>query len=277
MDVHQVPERYRRLIEFGFWLIYLTINAVVESFSVITEWARAGRPLESWEPFAWEFTSAAVTGILIIAIARLNRSFPFRAASWKLPLVVHLLATIPFTLLHVGGMVGLRKLIYLAVDRTYSFGPLVSELPYEFRKDFVTYWFILGIIYLWQYIRFLNAATPAVQENPAEPISRLVARKRGREFLINANDVNWIEASGNYANLHLDDGVFPVRVSMSELEERMDSARFARVHRSCIVNLDSIGEIRPTEGGDHTILMQDGAEVRFSRRYRSALKGRFDL
>lgn len=276
MDLQENLDRHRRAIEIGFWAVYLCANAVVESYSVITEYARISRPVEAWEPFAWEFTSAAVTGILIVAIARLNRAWPFRTDAWKTPLVIHLLATIPFSLAHVGGMVGLRKMIYWLQDRSYDFGSLATELPYEFRKDFVTYWLILGIIYLWQYIRFLNAAQPAVQENPAAPISRIVAKKRGSEFLINADDVHWIEASGNYANLHLPDGVFPVRASMTELERRMNPDRFARVHRSFIVNLDYIVEIRPTDGGDHLILMRDGTEVRFSRRYRAALKGKLD-
>ena len=62
---------------------------------------------------------------------------------------------------------------------------------------------------------------------------------------------------------------------MSELEAKLDQEKFARVHRSYIVNLDRIGEIEPTESGDFRIHMRDGSAIRFSRRYRSLLKGRF--
>ena len=274
MDVSQILDRHRRMIEVGFWVIYLATNALVEAFSVITEYARIDRQLADWEPFSWEFSSAFMTGLLIIGVARLNHVARFRSDDWLRPLIVHLAATVPFSFIHVAGMVGMRKLIYLAYGRTYDFGPLATEIPYEFRKDFVTYWFILGILYLWQHIRFLNAAQPVSADDASQPVDRLVARKRGREFLISMRDVDWIEASGNYANLHLADGVFPVRASMNELERRMDPQRFARVHRSHIVNLDSVAEIRPTTSGDHVILMKDGAELRFSRRYRAALKDR---
>ena len=277
MDAVALVEQRRRLIEIGFWVIYLSVNAVVASYSVLGDFSRNNIPLAGWEPFTWEFSSAAVTGLLIIAVAKFNQAYRFRSNNWKEMLAVHLAATVPFSLIHVGGMVGLRKLVYATMDRSYDFGPLATELPYEFRKDFVTYWFIVGILYLWQHIRFLNAAQPAVTEHPEAPISRLVARKRGREFIIKAEGIRWIEASGNYANLHLDDGVFPVRTSMADLEKRLDPDRFARVHRSVIVNLDEIAEIRPTDSGDYTILMRSGDELRFSRRYRSALKGRFDF
>lgn len=269
-----VLSHYRRSIAIGFWVVYLSTNSVVEAWSVITEYARVGRPLEPWEPFVWEFSSALLTGVLVVAIATLNQAFRFRADNWRLPLVIHLAATVPFSLIHVGGMVALRKLAYVLAGRSYDFGNLAVEFPYEFRKDFVTYWFILGIIYLWQYIRFLDAARPASPDDTAAPLQRLVAKKRRKEFLINTEDVDWIEASGNYANLHHPDGIFPVRASMTELERRLETSQFARVHRSYIVNLDRIGEIEPTDGGDYLIHMKDGATVRFSRRYRAALKGR---
>lgn len=276
-DLSAALERHRHLIQVGFWLIYLGANAVVDALSVITEYARVSRPLKNWEPFVWEFSSAIVTGLLIIAIVRLNQVFRFRAESWRTPLIVHLLATIPFSLIHVGGMVSLRKLAYAFADRGYDFGSLAVELPYEFRKDFVTYWFILGILYLWQHLRFINAVRPQTDANLSIPIKRLVAKKRGREFVINVDDIDWIEASGNYANIHNSNGVFPVRASMSELEARLGDERFARVHRSYIVNLDRTGEIEPTDSGDYLIRMKDGADVRFSRRYRSQLIGRLNF
>lgn len=278
MELNAFLQRYRHLIAVGFWFIYLVTNAIVESFSVITEYARLNVAVSAWEPFVWELSSAVVTGALILLVMRADHAFPFTYGTWRRSLFAHLVATIPYSLLHVAGMVSIRKLIYAAAGSRYDFGSLATELPYEFRKDFVTYWFILGVVYLWRHVQFLNAARPVEEEGRSadEPIRRLVARKRGAEFLINTEDIHWIEASGNYANLHLESGVFPVRSSMTDLERRLDAARFARVHRSTIVNLDRIREIRPTESGDYTIRLAAGAEVRLSRRYRSALKGRFE-
>ena len=273
-DLYGILRRHDRLIAVGFWVTYLAIGAIVESLSVITEYRRVDRPLATWEPFVWEFSSALVIALLIVAVAGLNRRFRFTAGSWRRPLLVHMLATVPFSLLHVGGMVAIRETAYRLAGRSYDFGNLMVELPYEFRKDFVTYWFIVGVLYLWQYLKFVNAARPAPDDVPSESLRRLVARKRGREFVINVDDVEWVEASGNYANLHHPDGVFPVRVPMGELEKRLDPARFARVHRSGIVNLDRVKAIEPTDAGDHLICMENGDRVRMSRRYRSILRDR---
>ena len=242
--------------------------------SVITEYRRINRPLATWEPFVWEFSSALLIALLIFAVAALNRRWRFSAESWRRPLLVHMLATVPFSLLHVGGMVAIREAVYRVAGGSYEFGNLLLELPYEFRKDFVTYWFIVGVLYLWQYLRFLDAARPAAEDEASAPLRRLVARKRGREFVVAVADVEWVEAAGNYANLHHPDGVFPVRVALGELEQRLDPARFARVHRSAIVNLDRVRTIEPTDGGDHLIRMQSGDLVRMSRRYRSILRER---
>jgi hypothetical protein len=270
-------QRHQRLIEIGFWLIYLGTNAVIDALSVITEYQRHGQPLKSWEPFVWEFSSVLLVGLLVFAVARLNQLFRFSKDSWGMPLAVHMLATVPFSLIHVGGMVGLRKLAYWLAGGSYDFGNLPVELFYEFRKDFVTYWFIIGVIYVWQHLRFLSAVRPEPERGPSRPLERLIARKRDREFVINAGDIDWIEASGNYANLHHRDGIFPVRASMGELERRLDSERFARVHRSHIVNLDRVKEILPTASGDYRIHLIDGQEIRFSRRYRAQLKGRLNI
>jgi len=269
-------QRHHRSIAILMWIVYLTVNALVEAASVITEYARTNRELDSWEPYVWEFTSAASTGVLILAIVALNGAFPFRRDAWRRPLMVHLVATVPFSLLHVGGMVALRKLIYWSVGRQYDFGNLAVELPYEFRKDFVTYWFILGVLYLWQHVRFLHAARPEPDTEPSAPLERLFASKRGKEFVIRVADIDWIEAAGNYANLHHPDGVYPVRASMSELEGRLDRATFARVHRSFIVNLDRAGQIESTGSGDYRIHMRSGDIVRMSRRYRAQLRDRLN-
>lgn len=269
--------KYRWLIEFGFWIVYFGTLAVVDAFSVITEHARYGQPLEPWEPFVWELSSVLLIGLLVIPVARLVRFAPFRKDAWSGQLAVHLLATVPFSIIHVGGMVALRKLIYLLQDRNYLFGDLPVEFFYEYRKDFVTYWFIVGIVYLWQHLRSSSAARPEPQTGPPAPLDRLIARKRDREFVINTREVDWIDACGNYANLHHRDGIFPVRASLAELEQRLEPASFARVHRSHIVNLDRISMIRPTASGDYRIHMNSGEVIRFSRRYRAQLKERLGL
>ena len=81
-------------------------------------------------------------------------------------------------------------------------------------------------------------------------------------------DIDWVEASGNYAVLHVGGETLEIRSSLSKLEAELDPKRFVRVHKSYLVNVTRIVEVTPWVGGDWRIRLRDGAEVNLSRRYR---------
>lgn len=97
-------------------------------------------------------------------------------------------------------------------------------------------------------------------------------RKLGKEFLLSANEVEWLQASGNYMNLHVRGRAYPLRSTMAVIATQLDPAKFVRVHRSHIVNLDCVAEIQPLDTGDARIVMRDGSEIPCSRRHRDALR-----
>ena len=101
---------------------------------------------------------------------------------------------------------------------------------------------------------------------------RFLVRKLGKEFLVAASDVEWLQAAGNYVNLHVRGRDYPLRATMASIEQQFDPARFVRVHRSYMVNLDCIGEIEPLDTGDARIVMRDGNTIPCSRRHRDALR-----
>ena len=116
------------------------------------------------------------------------------------------------------------------------------------------------------------AAAPA-EPVPAEPPAgaipeRFAVRKRGREVMVEVADIDWVEAAGNYAVLHVGGDTFEIRSSLSKLEGELDPKRFVRVHKSYVVNITRIAEVTPWISGDWRIRLQDGAEVNLSRRYR---------
>ena len=96
-------------------------------------------------------------------------------------------------------------------------------------------------------------------------------RKLRREFLIAANDIEWLQAQGNYVGLHVNGHDYLLRSTLADFMTQLDPARFARVHRSYVVNLDQVAEIEPLEAGDARLLMKGGTRVPCSRRYRDAL------
>jgi two-component system, LytTR family, response regulator len=84
--------------------------------------------------------------------------------------------------------------------------------------------------------------------------------------------IEWVEAQGDYVKLHIGKESHMLRETMSAASERLDPTRFVRIHRSRIVNLDYIREIRPLWGGDYSVLMRDGTELTMSRTYRASLQ-----
>jgi two-component system LytT family response regulator len=103
---------------------------------------------------------------------------------------------------------------------------------------------------------------------PASWLERVAIDIGPRTFLLRVADADWIEAADNYVRFHAGGKSYPYRVPLSRLETQLDPARFVRVHRSAIVNIDRIREMTRHASGDGTLVLQDGARLRLSRTYR---------
>ena len=95
-------------------------------------------------------------------------------------------------------------------------------------------------------------------------------RQRGRMIFVRHDEIDWVEAQGDYVRLHAGERHWLVRDTMAAVENRLGTS-FARIHRSTIVNVDRIREVRPFDSGDCAVLLRDGTELRLSRNYRSSL------
>lgn len=102
-------------------------------------------------------------------------------------------------------------------------------------------------------------------------LKRLVVRIGGRILFVNAGDVDWIDADGNYARLHVGPRSYLLRETMSHLEAQLDPEQFIRIHRSTIVNLDRIQEIQPLFKGNYVVILRDGTKLNTTRGYRENL------
>lgn len=106
-------------------------------------------------------------------------------------------------------------------------------------------------------------------------LDRIVLKGTDRIRLLPVPQITWIEAAGMYVKLHLRDGSEHLHRSLlGELEAALDKRRFVRVHRSAIVNIDVIEELRQDPHGDYTVVLKDRTEVRLGRRYRARLQER---
>jgi two-component system, LytTR family, response regulator len=100
------------------------------------------------------------------------------------------------------------------------------------------------------------------------PLERVLVKTGARFEFVRTADVDWFEAAGNYVSLHVAKRAPLLRSTLGSVEEQLDPERFRRIHRSVIVNLDRIREIKPLPGGEHAVLLRDGTELRLSRSYR---------
>ena len=103
---------------------------------------------------------------------------------------------------------------------------------------------------------------------------RLLVKHDGRIRFVPVTDLEWVEAADNYVRLHARGERHLLRETIRSLEGRLDPARFARVHRSAIVNLARVRELQPTFNGEYAILLDSGAKLTLSRSYRDAVRAR---
>jgi two-component system LytT family response regulator len=100
---------------------------------------------------------------------------------------------------------------------------------------------------------------------PARWASRLVVKGTGRTVFVRVDEVDWIEADDYYARLHVAGKAHLLRETMGSLEARLEPARFFRVHRSAIVNLDRVREVQLLFRGEHVVILHDGTRLKLSR------------
>ena len=104
------------------------------------------------------------------------------------------------------------------------------------------------------------------------PLERVVVKSGGRIFFLKTCEVDWIEAYGNYVRLHVGATSYLLREPISSLEAQIDPARFLRIHRSALVNIERIREMQPMFHGQYVVILHDGTRLTLSRRYRSKLQ-----
>jgi len=254
----------------GFWIF-------VGLFGGTSIWIGervAGSSL-SWSAAAVPALGAALLWIPItLAAVRLALRFPLRGDAWLVPLMVHGLAA--------GAVTFVLNFAFIAGDILVTgrdvdlAGGVAAAAAVGFRFlhiNALVYAVIVGLTH-WYVLRARDdrpnrAGEPAA----AQPryASRLKAGVAGRVTLIEVGDIRWIEADGDYARVHVEAGEHLVSERMKHLERQLDPARFVRIHRSRIVNVDHLRELRHISHGDYEVTLDDDTELRVSRGRRKQL------
>lgn len=114
-------------------------------------------------------------------------------------------------------------------------------------------------------LRILNE-----QSARPQPVKRILVKSGEKTLFIRPNEISWIEAQGNYAALHVGAQIFLLRQTINTLEQQLDPAKFQRIQRSAIVNLDAIREMHPAGRGEYEIVLKDGVALKLSHTYRES-------
>jgi two-component system LytT family response regulator len=143
-----------------------------------------------------------------------------------------------------------------------------------------------------RFAKALDRARAAVRRDPADNgqqlralieemvpnrkyLDRVLIKSGNRVVFLKVEEIDWVEAAGNYLRLHVGRETHLLRETMNALESRLDPAKFLRIHRSTIVNIDRIQEFHPLFHGDYAVLLRDGVQLTLSRGYRQKLPAPF--
>jgi two-component system LytT family response regulator len=126
--------------------------------------------------------------------------------------------------------------------------------------------------------RTLARAKQKIARDKIQPqrLEFLTVKNAAQVTFVRLPEIDWIEATDYYAGLHVGEKVHLLRRSISELEQDLDPARFCRIHRSSIVNLDRVRGLKLNQEGEYSVLLEGGVILRLSRRYRKQLQSRLD-
>lgn len=103
-------------------------------------------------------------------------------------------------------------------------------------------------------------------------LRRLVIKSGGRVTILAVRDIDWLEADGDYVKIHTGKAWHLLRETMKHLESQFDPARFVRIHRSTIVNVERIKELQPYFRGEYVVILNDGTSLKLSRGYKERLE-----
>ena len=279
LDKYLAKRRYWEVAIFATAvLVFFLTNFGVE----VIDGRRVDAQFDYRAPLILEATSHIAMGVAILLLLLFEKRFPFRIATWIRSLAAHAAFSVAFSLVHVTLMYWSRVLVFELIDtqRSYRWSNWLGEFGYEDLKDFQTYFLVLALVYLYRFVLLrLQGEAGFLSEEEDEQATngtsdRFLVKKLGREFLVRIDEIDWIESSGNYVNLHVGSRVYPLRETMTRIDERLLPMGFQRVHRSAIVNLDRVAEIVAFDTGDGEAKLNTDATVPVSRRFRQELRER---
>ena len=263
----------RRLGEAGFFVALVTVLWTADTLTKFSQLRFLGYTPDSFRLITEQVTSAVVVLLLVPCVAWWLTRFPLQRGRLVAASAGHVLGSILFAVAHYFLMVGLRFLVFLFADERYIFSEFwLLNLVIEYQKDIKIYVAIVGIIAAYRYVRAIRAKAPAATVTT----ERMVVQTGKGETIIRRDDIEYLEAARNYVTVSTGERDYLVRNTLARLEEQLAPGQIVRTHRSYLVNIDKIREIRTTDTGSYEIHLESGKTVPLSRSYRDSFRSLFD-
>lgn len=260
--------RTRKIIEALAWVALIAFLWTVDTFAKITYRNNAGFGKDNLHLITEQVTSAVAVLVMLIFASYWLRLFPLRRGQWATAVIGHTAGSIIFAFGHHVLMILQRAIFYAAMDVNYIWQPnFVANLIVEYQKDIKIYAGIVAVMSAYQYYR----RTQSTPLSHPEVGNRLVVQTGSGEAFLNYEEIDYIEASRNYVEVHAGSKAYLIRDTFANTEKRLRGGPFTRSHRSYIVNLDKVAEIKTIDGAQQ-IHLKGGAALPLSRGYREAFK-----
>jgi hypothetical protein len=263
----------RRWLEAAGWIVIVSVLWGADLMAKIAERDQTGIGKEDFRLISEQVTSGIAVLIMIVFVVYWVRLFPLRRDAWVPAIIGHTVGSIIFAFGHQSLMIAMRIPWYAMNDKSYVWRePFVNNLFVEYQKDIKVYLGILLIIGTYQlYMRTLSRGLVSAEADRGPSNDRLVVQTGSGRAVLTFDQIDYLEAARNYVSVYVEDREYIVRDTMTNLMKSLAGGPFTRSHRSYVVNVDKIDEIRSVDG-KQSVLLKGGQSVPLSRSYCEAFE-----
>jgi hypothetical protein len=259
------------------WALLIALLWTVDLLTKLTE-AGGGDHAKALDRLIAEQATSALAALIMVAfVVRWLRLFPLEGGRWPITLLGHLAGSVFFTFGHYLLMVIMRWAWYTLNQQYYLWrDSFADNLLLEYQKDIKIYLGMVAVIVAYRFVRGAHKPAALAEAmsplSPEEPDRLMVQTGRGVRVLP-FSQIERLWAAKNYVVVYAEGREHLVRETLSGLLARIQHGPFLRTHRSYIVNVERIVELRTGPQGTKVVLTS-GAEVPLSRSYRDELERR---
>jgi hypothetical protein len=252
----------RRLGEVAGWVVLVTVLWGTDLFVKFSERGYSGIGKDDFQLISEQLTSGVAVLIMVPFVAHWVRVFPLARDSWPRAIIGHTIGSVIFALGHFLLMIMMRAPWYALNGRDYVWRePFASNLLLEYQKDIKIYIGFVVLIATYQYLRRHRS------HDVSPPVGRLMVQTGSGDTVVRFEDIDYLEAARNYVSVYAEGREYVVRDTMTNVLQKLSGGQFARTHRSFIVNIDKIKEIRSVDSSQR-VFLESGDNVPLSRGYR---------